>query len=128
MLEVYLGNNANTNQDLLTILTTYGVAYRCTKACDVNREILLSLFAKTTDCFVELLSPRFLRFKRQYSISLNEMIQLILQKPDQNLRLPLIVCQNHIYPAIGLDEARTFLPRQVKEELFQASLMKQVTG
>ena len=26
MLEVYLGNNANTNQDLLTILTTYGVA------------------------------------------------------------------------------------------------------
>ncbi|HHT7715004.1 TPA: hypothetical protein ACT2FP_002184, partial [Streptococcus suis] len=110
MLEVYLGNNANTNQDLLTILTTYGVAYRCTKACDVNREILLSLFAKTTDCF-ELLSPRFLRFKRQYSISLNEMIQLILQKPDQNLRLPLIVCQNHVYPAIGLDEVRTFLPR-----------------
>ncbi|WP_044981237.1 thioredoxin domain-containing protein, partial [Streptococcus suis] len=98
-----------------------------TKACDVNREILLSLFAKTTDCF-ELLSPRFLRFKRQYSISLNEMIQLILQKPDQNLRLPLIVCQNHVYPAIGLDEVRTFLPRQVKEELFQASLMKQVTG
>ena len=40
MLEVYLGNKANTNQDLLTILTTYGVAYRCTKACDVNREIL----------------------------------------------------------------------------------------
>ncbi|HEL1816745.1 TPA: hypothetical protein TXU96_002200, partial [Streptococcus suis] len=68
------------------------------------------------------------RFKRQYSISLNEMIQLILQKPDQNLRLPLIVCQNHVYPAIGLDEVRTFLPRQVKEELFQASLMKQVTG
>ena len=32
MLEVYLGNNTNTNQDLLTILTTYGVAYRCTKA------------------------------------------------------------------------------------------------
>ncbi|NRG69885.1 hypothetical protein HPB00_10615 [Streptococcus suis] len=110
-----------------TNLTTYGVAYRCTKACDVNREILLSLFAKTTDCF-ELLSPRFLRFKRQYSISLNEMIQLVLQKPDQNLRLPLIVCQNHVYPAIGLDEVRTFLPRQVKEELFQASLMKQVTG
>ncbi|HEL1544427.1 hypothetical protein HO754_08750 [Streptococcus suis] len=109
------------------ILTTYGVTYRCIKACDVNREILLSLFAKTMDCF-ELLSPRFLRFKRQYSISLNEMIQLILQKPDQNLRLPLIVCQNHVYPAIGLDEVRTFLPRQVKEELFQASLMKQVTG
>lgn len=82
MLEVYLGNNTNTNQDLLTILTTYGVAYRCTKACEVNREIILSLFAKTTDCF-ELLSPRFLRFKSQYSISLNEMIQLILQKPDQ---------------------------------------------
>ena len=121
MLEVYLGNNANTNQDLLTILTTYGVTYRCIKACDVNREILLSLFAKTMDCF-ELLSPRFLRFKRQYSI------QLILQKPDQNLRLPLIVCQNHVYPAIGLDEVRTFLPRQVKEELFQASLMKQVIG
>lgn len=78
MLEVYLGNNANTNQDLLAILTTYGVTYRCIKACDVNREILLSLFAKTTDCF-ELLSPRFLRFKRQYTISLNEMIQLILQ-------------------------------------------------
>ena len=57
MLEVYLGNNANTNQDLLTILTTYGVTYRCIKACDVNREILLSLFAKTMDCF-ELLSPR----------------------------------------------------------------------
>ena len=51
MLEVYLGNNANTNQDLLAILTTYGVTYRCIKACDVNREILLSLFAKTTDCF-----------------------------------------------------------------------------
>lgn len=127
MLEVYLGNNANTNRDLLTILMTYGVTYRCSKAYDVNREILRSLFAKTTDCF-ELLSTRFLRFKRQYTISLNEMIQIVLQKPDQNLRLPLIVCQNRVYPAIGLDEVRTFLPRQVKEELFQASLMKQVTG
>lgn len=38
MLEVYLGNNTNTNQDLLTILTNYGVTYRCIKACDVNRE------------------------------------------------------------------------------------------
>lgn len=127
MLEVYLGNNANTNQDLLAILTTYGVTYRCIKACDINREMVLALFARTTDCF-ELLSPRLLRFKRQYTISLNEMIQLVLQKPDQNLRLPLIVCQNRVYPGIGLEELRTFIPRQVKEEMFQANLIKQVAG
>ena len=127
MLEVYLGNNANTNQDLLAILTTYGVTYRCIKACDINREMVLALFARTTDCF-ELLSPRLLRFKRQYTISLNEMIQLVLQKPDQNLRRPLIVCQNRVYPGIGLEELRTFIPRQVKEEMFQASLIKQVAG
>lgn len=46
MLEVYLGNNANTNQDLLTILTTYGVTYRCIKACDVNRVLFFCTFRK----------------------------------------------------------------------------------
>lgn len=52
---------------------------------------------------------------------------LVLRKPEQILRLPLVVCQKKVYPDMSLEEARTFLPRDHKEVLFREHLFKDMT-
>lgn len=89
-------------------------------------EDLLGLFAKTSDCF-ELLAPSFQRFKRQERMKLSELVTLVLTRPEQNLRLPLVVSHQKVYPDMSVEEARTFLPRDHKEMLFREHLFKDMT-
>lgn len=123
MLELYLGRNSKRNERLIGFLETYGVAYTCIEPCQINREMLFKLFSKTNDCF-DLLSPSFLCYKRQHHMRLNELVHLVLQKPEQAIRLPLIVCKGRVYPDMTLDEMRTFIPRDLKRQLYQARLLK----
>ncbi|WP_303973057.1 hypothetical protein [Streptococcus merionis] len=124
MLEIYLGRNSKRNERLIDFLETYGVAYTCIEASQINRETLFKLLSKTSDCF-DLLSPSFLRYKRQHHMRLNELVHLVLQKPEQTIRLPLIVCKERVYPDVTLDEMRTFIPRDLKRQLYQARLLKE---
>lgn len=71
-----------------------------------------------------MLAPSFQRFKRQERMKLSELVTLVLRKPEQNLRLPLVVCQKKVYPDMSLEEARTFLSRDHKEVLFREHLFK----
>lgn len=127
MLEIYLGTSTNRNKQLLTFLDTYGIDYTCHEVQDIDRLALLDLFSKSSDCFY-LLAPSFLRFKRQYSLSLGELIDLVLRQPDQHLRLPLVVKKDRVYPDVTLDDARTFLPRQVKKQVFRENLKEALMG
>lgn len=121
MLEIYLGKNTKRNQRLLTFLDSYEIAYTCKESGDINREVLQSLFSKTSDCF-DLLSPSFLRFKRQNQMTLSELMNLVLRNPDQNIRLPLVIDKDKIYPDMGVEEARVFIPRRLKVTFFRDSL------
>ncbi|MGT2800368.1 hypothetical protein [Streptococcus marmotae] len=127
MIEIYLGRNTKRNQELIDWLEDYGVAYTCVEPSQITREIIFNLFSKTSDCF-DLLSPSFLRYKRQNNMRLNDFIYLVLQRSEQNLRLPLIVYKGVVYPDITLKEMRTFLPREVKRQFYQTSLLTQVTS
>ena len=122
MIEIYLGKNTKRNQRLMTFLDNYKVPYTCKEVSDMNQEVLLDLFSKTSDCF-DLLSPTFLRFKRQNQMTLSEFVNLVLRKPDQNIRLPLVIYKDKVYPDIDMDEARTFIPRSLKETFFRDSLL-----
>ena len=106
MLEIYLSRNTSRNQKLQSFCDSHGISY--------------------SDCF-ELLVPSFQRFKRHREMTLSELITLVLRKPDQNLRLPLVVSQQKVYPDLTLDEARTFLPRTHKVVSFRECLYKQLT-
>ncbi|MER0123713.1 hypothetical protein ABQH43_08350 [Streptococcus sp. ZJ100] len=127
MLEIYLGRNTKRNERIIHFLETYGVAYTCIEPSHITKETIVNLFSKTSDCF-DLLSPSFLRYKRQNKMRLNELLHLVLQGPEQNLRLPLIVCKGQVYPDLTIEEMRTFLPREVKRQFYQASLLTQVTS
>lgn len=126
MLEIYLSRNTSRNQKLLSFCEAHGISYTCKEASNLSREDLLSLFAKSSDCF-ELLAPSFQRFKQHKEMKLSELVTLVLRKPDQNLRLPLVVCQAKVYPDVSVEEARTFLPREQKEVLFRKCLFKDMT-
>lgn len=123
MLEIYLSRNTNRNQKLLNFCKLHGISYTCKDVGHLAHEDLLGLFAKTSDCF-ELLAPSFKRFKRHKQMKLSELVTLVLRKPEQNLRLPLVVCQKKVYPDMSLEEARTFLSRDHKEVLFREHLFK----
>lgn len=126
MLEIYLSRNTNRNQELLNFCKLHGISYTCKDVGHLAHEDLLGLFAKTSDCF-ELLAPSFQRFKRQERMKLSELVTLVLTRPEQNLRLPLVVCQKKVYPDMSVEEARTFLPRDHKEVLFREHLFKDMT-
>ena len=125
MLEIYLSRNTSRNQKLQSFCDSHGISYTCKAVSHLSREELLGLFTKSSDCF-ELLVPSFQRFKRHREMTLSELITLVLRKPDQNLRLPLVVSHQKVYPDITLDEARTFLPRTHKVVSFRERLYKQL--
>ncbi|MGU5503489.1 hypothetical protein [Streptococcus anginosus] len=126
MLEIYLSRNTNRNQKLLNFCKLHGISYTCKDVGHLAHEDLLGLFAKTSDCF-ELLAPSFQRFKRQERMKLSELVTLVLTRPEQNLRLPLVVSRQKVYPDMSVEEARTFLPRDHKEVLFRVHLFKDLT-
>ncbi len=126
MLEIYLSRNTSRNQKLLNFCRSHDISYTCKDVGHLAHEDLLDLFAKTSDCF-EMLAPSFQRFKRQERMKLSELVTLVLRKPEQNLRLPLVVCQKKVYPDMSVEEARTFLPRDHKEMLFREHLFKDMT-
>ena len=126
MLEIFLGRNPSRNKRLLAFFENHGIAYSCKEVSQLSREELLALFAKSSDCFA-LLSPSLKRFKGHREMKLSELVTLVLRKPDQNLRLPLVVCQEKVYPEVSLEEARTFLPREQKEAFFRHCLFKDMS-
>ena len=126
MLEIYLSRNTSRNQKLLSFCDSHGISYICKEVRHLSREELLGLFTKSSDCF-ELLVPSFQRFKRHREMTLSELVTLVLRKPDQNFRLPLVVCEDKVYPDMSLEEARTFLPRTHKVVSFRECLYKQLT-
>lgn len=126
MLEIYLSRNTSRNQKLFNFCKLHGISYTCKDVGLLAHEDLLGLFAKTSDCF-ELLAPSFQRFKRQERMKLSELVTLVLTRPEQNLRLPLVVSRQKVYPDMSVEEARTFLPRDHKEMLFREHLFKDLT-
>ena len=126
MLEIYLSRNTSRNQKLFNFCRSHDISYTCKDVGHLAHEDLLGLFAKTSDCF-ELLAPSFQRFKRQERMKLSELVTLVLTRPEQNLRLPLVVRQQKVYPDMSVEEARTFLPRDHKEMLFREHLFKDMT-
>lgn len=127
MLEIYLGTNEQRNKQVLAFLDAYGIPYNCRDYQAIDRLVLLDLFSKSRDCF-DLLAPSFLRFKRQYAVSLGEMVELVLRQPERHIRLPLIVHQGRVYPDVTLDDARTFIPRPVKKQVFRDKLEESLMG
>ncbi|WP_138336101.1 MULTISPECIES: hypothetical protein [Streptococcus] len=126
MLEIYLSRNTSRNQKLLNFCKLHGISYTCKDVGHLAYEDLLGLFAKTSDCF-EMLAPSFQRFKRHKQMKLSELVTLVLTRPEQNLRLPLVVSRQKVYPDMSVEEARTFLPRDHKEVLFREHLFKDMT-
>jgi len=126
MLEIYLSRNTSRNQKLFNFCRSHDISYTCKDVGHLAHEDLLGLFAKTSDCF-ELLAPSFQRFKRQERMKLSELVTLVLTRPEQNLRLPLVVSHQKVYPYMSVEEARTFLPRDHKEMLFREHLFKDMT-
>ena len=126
MLEIYLSRNTSRNQKLFNFCRSHDISYTCKDVGHLAHEDLLGLFAKTRDCF-ELLAPSFQRFKRQERMKLSELVTLVLTRPEQNLRLPLVVSHQKVYPDMSVEEARTFLPRDHKEMLFREHLFKDMT-
>lgn len=126
MLEIYLSRNTSRNQKLFNFCRSHDISYTCKDVGHLAHEDLLGLFAKTSDCF-ELLAPSFQRFKRQERMKLSEFVTLVLTRPEQNLRLPLVVSHQKVYPDMSVEEARTFLPRDHKEMLFREHLFKDMT-
>lgn len=126
MLEIYLSRNTSRNQKLFNFCRSHDISYTCKEVGHLAHEDLLGLFAKTSDCF-ELLAPSFQRFKRQERMKLSELVTLVLTRPEQNLRLPLVVSHQKVYPDMSVEEARTFLPRDHKEMLFREHLFKDMT-
>lgn len=126
MLEIYLSRNTSRNQKLFNFCRSHDISYTCKDVGHLSHEDLLGLFAKTSDCF-ELLAPSFQRFKRQERMKLSELVTLVLTRPEQNLRLPLVVSHQKVYPDMSVEEARTFLPRDHKEMLFREHLFKDMT-
>ena len=126
MLEIYLSRNTSRNQKLFNFCRSHDISYTCKDVGHLAHEDLLGLFAKTSDCF-ELLAPSFQRFKRQERTKLSELVTLVLTRPEQNLRLPLVVSHQKVYPDMSVEEARTFLPRDHKEMLFREHLFKDMT-
>lgn len=126
MLEIYLSRNTSRNKKLLSFCDSHGISYTCKEVSNLSRENLLGLFTKSSDCF-ELLVPSFQRFKRHREMTLSELVTLVLRKPDQNLRLPLVAAHQKVYPDMTLEEARTFLPRMHKVVSFRECLYKQLT-
>ena len=126
MLEIYLSRNTSRNQKLFNFCRSHDISYTCKDVGHLAHEDLLGLFAKTSDCF-ELLAPSFQRFKRQERMKLSELVTLVLTRPEQNLRLPLVVSHQKVYPDMSVEEARTFLPRDHKEMLFREHLFKDLT-
>ncbi|MEQ9764641.1 hypothetical protein [Streptococcus jiangjianxini] len=127
MLEIYLGRNSSRNQRLLDFFDVHGISYSCKNVSDLSREDLMALFTKCSDCFA-LLSPSLKHFKCSRETKLSGLVTLVLRKPEQNLRLPLVVYQEKVYPEVSLEEARTFLPREQKEAFFRRCLFKDMTG
>ena len=126
MLEIYLSRNTSRNQKLFNFCRSHDISYTCKDVGHLAHEDLLGLFAKTSDCF-ELLAPSFQRFKRQERMKLSELVTLVLTRPEQNRRLPLVVSHQKVYPDMSVEEARTFLPRDHKEMLFREHLFKDMT-
>ena len=126
MLEIYLSRNTSRNQKLFNFCRSHDISYTCKDVGHLAHEDLLGLLAKTSVCF-ELLAPSFQRFKRQERMKLSELVTLVLTRPEQNLRLPLVVSHQKVYPDMSVEEARTFLPRDHKEMLFREHLFKDMT-
>lgn len=125
MIVIYLGRNTRRNQGLLAFCDKYNIQYTCRDVCLLTAYEVLELFTKTSDCF-ELLTPSFQRFKHQKQIKLSDLVHLVIEKPYNSFRLPLVVYHKKVYPDISLEEARTFLPRQQKEIMFQDSLLREL--
>ena len=123
MLEIYLSRNNSRNQKLLSFCDSHGISYSSKEVSHLSREELLRLFTKSSDCFT-LLSPSLQRFKGHIEMKLSELVTVVLRKPDQNLRLPIVVCEDKVYPDMSLEEARTFLPRNQKVVSFREYLFK----
>src|SRR5699024_11642274 len=123
MLEIYLSRNNSRNQKLLSFYDSHGISYYNKEVSNMSREDLLGLFTKSSDCFT-LLSSSLQRFKGHREMKLSELVTLVLRKPDQNLRLPLVVCEDKVYPDMSLEEARTFLPRSQKVFSFRDNFFK----
>ncbi|HEL1560823.1 TPA: hypothetical protein U0J94_001501 [Streptococcus suis] len=123
MLEIYLSRNTSRNQKLLSFCDSHGISYSSKEVSNLSREDLLGLFTKSSDCFT-LLSSSLQRFKGHREMKLSELVTLVLRKPDQNLRLPIVVCEDKVYPDMSLEEARTFLPRNQKVVSFREHLFK----
>lgn len=123
MLEIYLSRNNSRNQKLLSFCDSHGISYSSKEVSHLSREELLRLFTKSSDCFT-LLSPSLKRFKGHREMKLSELVTLVLRKPEQNLRLPIVVCEDKVYPDMSLEEARTFLPRNLKVVSFREHLFK----
>ncbi|HEL1564559.1 TPA: hypothetical protein TZC45_000217 [Streptococcus suis] len=126
MLEIYLSRNNSRNQKLLSFCDSHGISYFSKDVNNLSREDLLGLFTKSSDCFT-LLSPSLQRFKGHRVMKLSELVTLVLRKPDQNLRLPIVVCEDNVHPDMSLEEARTFLPRSQKVVSFREHLLKDMT-
>lgn len=126
MLEIYLSRNNSRNQKLLSFCDSHGISYSSKEVSNLSREDLLGLFTKSSDCFT-LLSPSLQRFKGHREMKLSELVTLVLRKPDQNLRLPIVVCEDNVYTDMSLEEARTFLPRSQKVVSFREHLFKDMT-
>ena len=123
MLEIYLSRNTSRNQKLLSFCDSHGISYSCKEVSHLSREELLRLFTNSSDCFT-LLSPSLQRFKGHREMKLSELVTLVLRKPEQNPRLPIVVCEDNVYTDISLEEVRTFLPRSQKVVSFREHLFK----
>ncbi|EFY02724.1 arsenate reductase [Streptococcus dysgalactiae subsp. dysgalactiae] len=123
MLEIYLSRNKRRNQRLLSFCDSHGISYTIKTVSEISREEILGLFAQSSDCF-ELLAPSLQRFKRHDKMKLSELVALIVRKPEQYLRLPIIVDHQKLYPVVSLEEARTFLPRNHKVVSFREHLFR----
>ncbi|KHD44144.1 hypothetical protein ACVRZD_09760 [Streptococcus hongkongensis] len=125
MLVIYVGKNTSRNQSLRSFCESHGVTYSCKDVSQLTREEVLALFAKTNDCF-DLLSPSLKRYKSQKYMKLSELVTLIVSQPYQYLRLPIVVVLNKVYPDMTLEQARNFLPREWKENIFKNNLLSEL--
>ena len=103
MLEIYLSRNNSRNQKLLSFCDSHGISYSSKEVSNLQR------------------------FKGHREMKFSELVTLVLRKPDQNLRLPIVVCEDNVYPDMSLEETRTFLPRSQKVVSFREHLFKDMT-
>ncbi|NLQ33342.1 hypothetical protein D3829_09920, partial [Streptococcus mutans] len=122
MMKVFFGSDAAIKAQLTQQLDAYQITYQAMDKDALTKQELLKMMAMTSD-FFELLSPSLYLYKLDNRTSLNNFIDKVLSDKEKNIRFPLVIFENEVYPEMSVEEVRRLLPREYRqaerEQLFR---------